>query len=39
MLELQLKILHPFMPFVTEEIWSFMGHDGRALLMVESWPK
>lgn len=36
-LENSLKLLHPFMPFVTEEIWSSMpGTDG--LLMVEHWP-
>jgi valyl-tRNA synthetase len=38
LLEQSLKLLHPFMPFVTEEIWSSMpGHAG--LLMVEEWPK
>ena len=31
-----LKLLHPFMPFVTEEIWQIM-HPGK-LLMVETWP-
>jgi valyl-tRNA synthetase len=31
-----LKTLHPFMPFVTEEIWNLMGHTH--FLMVESWP-
>ncbi len=31
-----LKILHPFMPFVTEEIWQTMGKE--KLLMVEKWP-
>jgi valyl-tRNA synthetase len=31
-----LRALHPFMPFVTEEIWQTMGKD--RLLMVESWP-
>ncbi|NCU28660.1 MAG: valine--tRNA ligase [Candidatus Moranbacteria bacterium] len=35
-LEKILKILHPFMPFVTEEIWQTMGKD--KLLMVEKWP-
>lgn len=34
-----LKILHPFMPFVTEEIWSMMPVENRKLLMVENWPK
>lgn len=32
-----LKLLHPFMPFVTEEIWTKMGND--RLLMVTEWPK
>ncbi|MBU1727839.1 valine--tRNA ligase [Patescibacteria group bacterium] len=33
-----LKILHPFIPFVTEEIWSMMPVKGKKLLMVEKWP-
>jgi valyl-tRNA synthetase len=34
-----LKTLHPFMPFITEEIWTYMPHHkDRPLLMVESWP-
>ena len=37
-LENSLKLLHPFMPFVTEEIWQSMpGKDAR-LLMVAPWP-
>lgn len=32
-----LKALHPFMPFVTEEIWSMMPNQ-KNLLMVEKWP-
>src|SRR6185436_1501001 len=35
-LENSLKLLHPFMPFVTEEIWGSIGKDG--LLMIEAWP-
>ncbi len=35
-LENSLKLLHPFMPFVTEEIWQTMGKN--KLLMVENWP-
>ncbi len=31
-----LKLLHPFMPFVTEEIWQTIGHN--KMLMVERWP-
>ncbi len=33
-----LKALHPFMPFVTEEIWSMMPHQDKKLLIVENWP-
>jgi valyl-tRNA synthetase len=33
-----LTLLHPFMPHVTEEIWSFMPGD-RGLLAVEPWPE
>jgi len=33
-----LKILHPFMPFVTEELWSMMPIENKKLLMVEKWP-
>ena len=33
-----LKLLHPFMPFVTEEIWSLLPlHNGR-LIMTAKWP-
>lgn len=31
-----LKLLHPFMPFVTEEIWSHLGEDD--MLIVALWP-
>ncbi|MCE9585082.1 valine--tRNA ligase [Candidatus Nomurabacteria bacterium] len=33
-----IKILHPFMPFVTEEIWSMMPIESKNLLMIEKWP-
>jgi valyl-tRNA synthetase len=32
-----LKLLHPFMPFVTEEIWQSMAHS-QGMLMVSAWP-
>ncbi len=37
LLENSIKLLHPFMPFVTEEIWSSLT-DKKELLMVEPWP-
>jgi valyl-tRNA synthetase len=33
-----LKLLHPFMPFVTEEIWSKLPIEQKRLLLVEEWP-
>ncbi len=32
-----LKLLHPFMPFITEEIWQSLPHTGDAL-MCAKWP-
>ena len=42
LLSRSLKVLHPFMPFVTEKIWSLLppGREkSTELLMVETWPK
>ena len=33
-----LKALHPFMPFVTEEIWADMPINDKSLLIIEPWP-
>ncbi len=33
-----IKTLHPFMPFVTEEIWSLLPVEDKNLLMVTPWP-
>ena len=33
-----LKLLHPFMPFITEEIWQTLPHEGEAL-MISQWPE
>ncbi len=32
-----LRLLHPFMPFMTEEIWQTMPHEGESL-MIQSYP-
>ena len=33
-----LRLLHPFMPFITEEIWQSIPHEGNALI-VAKWPQ
>jgi len=35
-----LKVLHPFMPFITEEIWHLLkNREEKDCIMISSWPK
>ncbi|MBI1957049.1 MAG: class I tRNA ligase family protein, partial [Candidatus Niyogibacteria bacterium] len=34
-----LKLLHPFLPHITEAIWAEVPTSGKKLLMIESWPR
>jgi valyl-tRNA synthetase len=34
-----LKMLHPFMPFITETIWKHIPANSGSMLMVEKWPQ
>ena len=38
-LETTLKLLHPFMPFITEKIYQKLPDKEKSLLMIEEWPK
>ena len=33
-----LRLLHPFMPFISEEIWQAIPHEGEALI-ISKWPE
>ena len=33
-----MKLLHPFMPFITEEIWQHLPHEGESIV-ISSFPK
>jgi len=37
-LDQTLRLLHPFMPFITEEIWQSLPHEGEALIIAQ-WPE
>ena len=37
-LDQTLRLLHPFMPFITEEIWQSIPHEGEALIIAK-WPE
>ncbi|MEP2880363.1 MAG: valine--tRNA ligase [Sulfitobacter sp.] len=34
-----ISLLHPFMPFLTEELWAREGDEGRTALMLNAWPE
>ena len=34
-----LKLLHPFMPFITEELWQNLSKNRDEMLIVSEWPK
>jgi len=33
------KMLHPFIPFITEELWGILPRKEKSLLIIEPWPK
>ena len=33
-----MQLLHPFMPFITEEIWQHLPHEGESIV-ISQWPK
>jgi valyl-tRNA synthetase len=37
-LDQTLRLLHPFMPFITEEIWQHLPHEGTSIT-VAKWPE
>ena len=34
-----LKLLHPYTPYITEELWAHFSMDGDKMLIEESWPE
>ncbi|MCY7673108.1 class I tRNA ligase family protein, partial [Bacillus altitudinis] len=37
-LDQTMRLLHPFMPFLTEEIWQHLPHEGESIT-VAKWPE
>ncbi|WP_340026643.1 valine--tRNA ligase [Paenibacillus sp. FSL K6-1096] len=37
-LDRTLRLIHPFMPFITEEIWQHLPHEGETIMLAE-WPR
>ncbi|AOM82937.1 valine--tRNA ligase [Salisediminibacterium beveridgei] len=37
-LDQTMRLLHPFMPFITEEVWQHLPHQGKSIT-VASWPE
>lgn len=37
-LDQTMRLLHPFMPFITEEIWQKLPHEGESIT-IASWPE
>lgn len=34
-----ITMLHPFTPFITEELWGMLPKKSKSLLIIEQWPK
>lgn len=33
-----LRLLHPFMPFLTEVLWQLIPHEGESIMLAD-WPQ